>query len=194
MLNKKLLSALMAAIIVSSATGVYAYSSIVNVTDANVQVDNSSVVINNSNVTLGENVTVVNPNPIASSTSEPKHAEATVIPTPTSTPDPHRVAVYEWTLRSDYVNNTAWLNGAKMHFYFYHEEFSFKNNYRMYLAQFWMTYNGEAPASVIMTDFVYDDVSGYTKLTCDYRVDAVMQIESILPSISDSNGWTVKFI
>jgi hypothetical protein len=195
-MNKKLLIVMVFTIIASSATGVYAYSSIVNVTDANVQVDNSSVVIDNSNVTFGGNVTILNPESTVSADVdvEPEHAEASIAPVSTPAPNPFRVAVYEWTLRSEYVNNTGWLSGLRMNSYFYSKEASFARNYRMYLDQFYISFADGTPANVVVTDLVYDEVSGYTRLTTNYRSDGVMQIESVLPSISDGRGWTVKFI
>ncbi len=107
-MNKKTLAAIIAVIIATSIGTGIGYQTFYELSNVDASIRDSNVIIENSNVTFGENVTITNPPsipPTEKSENENKPAETEELP--------YDFVVYEWHLKTEYINNVTWLNNTR---------------------------------------------------------------------------------
>jgi hypothetical protein len=146
----------------------------------------------------------------AQNTSSPTPTPAsTPLSTPASTAEPelaYNYAVYEWHLKAEYINNTAWLSQAYIP---YNITQTWLENYITFLASseaFPSQASDSIAAGALVTSgaFVnaeFNQETGWTKATYKYyefeNVAYSYTLETALPSIgdfADDREWTKTFI
>ena len=139
-------------------------------------------------------------------TNQPTPTQAETTPNtsqPTSDSNlQYTYVVYEFSLKSDYINNQEWLSQKVS----YNQSLSWKANYFTYLAKFtvYPTQMQDSTASMLFSTHEYvsaelDANTGTTKVTYNYvEYDGVAEyysIEHYLPDIiADGTGWDKYYV
>ncbi|MGD6806212.1 MAG: hypothetical protein ACQCN4_04570 [Candidatus Bathyarchaeia archaeon] len=143
------------------------------------------------------------PTPTVGPTAAQTGATPTYTPQPTSKSDlRYSYVVYEFRLKSDYINNQTWLSGKVA----YNQSLSWKENYFAYLARctVYPVQMRDSMASMMFdtNEFVsaeFDSTTGATKVTYNYLeyngLAEYYSIEYNLPNIiADGTSWNKNYV
>ena len=118
--------------------------------------------------------------------------------------------VYEWHLRPKYINDVTWLNQtlSEKSGIFYDSDKTWNENYITCIDSFYaypqqlMNAHLEGPVSAafirrVFGNASFNEATGFTKATYQYaeydHAPMYYLIESVLPTVADSRGWTKTF-
>ena len=121
----------------------------------------------------------------------------------TSTPLPYKYTVYEWYLKPQFINNITWLNQTSSDLFSdsYNLSKTWTENYIDFIKDSWVVpqsavdndVSGLVGAYLIFylpVNVTLNEVTGFTKASYQYAESTHYVIESILPNLSVSKGWT----
>lgn len=112
-------------------------------------------------------------------------------PSPTAKPLQHKYTVFEWYLKSDYINNITWLSSVII----YNSSISWTGNYKGFIER-----TGAFPAQArdslaamylvvpVNGQVEFNSQTGFTKVTCDYLANDMPYIYTLETVYSYLNG------
>ena len=140
------------------------------------------------------------PTPTSTPTTIP---EQTPTPRPTFEPSLYHNVVFEWYLKAEYINNVTWLNSSWKS-YDYSKKWS--ENYVDYIDSFWALPQEIADSDIgvlskaafviqVSANVSFDESTGFTRVLYQYSEsdDLYYVLESSLPRLADSRGWTKTY-
>ena len=144
----------------------------------------------------------LSPTPTPTSTP-PTIPEQTPTPKPTLEPSLYNNIVFEWYLKVEYINNVTWLDSSWSS---YDDAKTWSENYIDYIDSFWALPQEIADSGIgvlakaafviqVSANVSFDEATGFTRVLYQYSEsdDLYYVLESSLPSLADSGGWTKTY-
>lgn len=158
---------------------------------------------------LQDEINQLKTEPDLSSTPKPTSTPPTIpeqSPPPEATVEPslYDYVVFEWYLKAEYINNVTWLN---MTWASYDFGKTWSENYIAYIDDFWAIPQGIADSDIgvlakaafviqVSANVSFNEATGFTKVLYQYSEsdELYYAIESSLPRLADTRGWTKTYI